>query len=69
VDAGLLAIAGAVKGVSGMWLPTLSMALLGLFMPPAAALIVLPSLLTNIAQCMVRTGERWRGGCGRCGSG
>ena len=47
-------LAGAVKGVSGMGLPTLSMALLGLWMPAgtAAALMVLPSLLTNIAQCL-----------------
>ncbi len=46
--------AGAVKGVSGMGLPTLSMALLGLFMPPAAAatLMVLPSLATNVTQCI-----------------
>lgn len=66
MDAGWLALvgavflaAGAVKGVSGMGLPTLSMALLGLFMPPAAAaaLMVLPSLLTNIAQCV---GPHWR---------
>jgi len=46
--------AGAVKGVSGMGLPTFSMALLGLFMPPAAAatLMVLPSLATNVSQCL-----------------
>jgi len=46
--------AGLVKGVSGMGLPTLSMALLGLFMPPAAAatLMVLPSLATNVSQCL-----------------
>ena len=45
--------AGVVKGVSGLGLPTLSMALLGLTMPPATAatLMVLPSLLTNMAQC------------------
>ncbi|EWS52473.1 hypothetical protein X551_04743 [Methylibium sp. T29] len=33
----IFALAGAVKGVSGMGLPTVSMALLGLVMPPAAA--------------------------------
>ena len=46
--------AGLVKGVSGMGLPTLSMALLGLFMPPAAAatLMVFPSLATNVTQCI-----------------
>lgn len=55
---GLIAIvflaAGAVKGISGMGLPTFSIALLGLFMPTAtaAALMLLPSLLTNVAQCI-----------------
>ena len=46
--------AGAVKGISGMGLPTLSIALLGLFMSPttAATLMLLPSLLTNVAQCL-----------------
>ncbi|HEX2009597.1 MAG TPA: sulfite exporter TauE/SafE family protein [Roseateles sp.] len=45
--------AGVVKGVSGMGLPTLAMALLSLRMPAAeaAALMLLPALLTNIAQC------------------
>lgn len=45
---------GAVKGISGMGLPTLSIALLGLFMHPttAATLMLLPSLLTNVAQCL-----------------
>ncbi|MDO9435489.1 sulfite exporter TauE/SafE family protein [Hydrogenophaga sp.] len=55
---GLIALvflaAGAVKGISGMGLPTFSIALLGLFMPTAtaAALMLLPSLLTNVAQCI-----------------
>jgi len=55
---GLIAVvflaAGAVKGISGMGLPTFSVALLGLFMPAATAatLMLLPSLLTNIAQCV-----------------
>ncbi len=42
--------AGLVKGVTGMGLPTVAMGLLGLLMPPqaAAALLVLPSLLTNL---------------------
>lgn len=46
-------IAGLVKGVSGMGLPTVAMALLGFTMPPAAAatLILLPSFLTNLVQC------------------
>lgn len=51
--------AGTVKGISGMGLPTISMALLSLLMPPAKAaiLMVLPSLTTNIAQCI---GPHWR---------
>ena len=49
----VFAIAGIVKGISGMGLPTVAVSLLGLFMSPAhaAALLVLPSLATNIAQC------------------
>ena len=48
----VFAIAGIVKGISGMGLPTVAVSLLGLFMSPAhaAALLVLPSLATNIAQ-------------------
>jgi len=58
--AAIFLAAGLVKGLSGMGLPTLSMALLGLTaLSPAkaAALMVLPSLLTNIAQCL---GSDWR---------
>ncbi len=45
-------IAGIVKGVTGMGLPTVAMGVLGLFMPPvaAAALLILPSFVTNIWQ-------------------
>jgi len=45
-------LAGAVKGVVGLGLPTISMALLALLMSPAqaAALLVIPSLFTNIWQ-------------------
>jgi hypothetical protein len=44
--------AGLVKGVIGLGLPTVAMGLLGLAMPPvqAAALLVLPSLVTNLWQ-------------------
>lgn len=51
---GVFLLAGMVKGISGMGLPTFSIALLGLFMPPATAatLVLLPSLLTNLAQCV-----------------
>jgi hypothetical protein len=46
-------LAGAVKGVTGMGLPTVAMSLLGLWMTPvhAAAMLVVPSLATNLAQC------------------
>lgn len=46
-------VAGGVKGVTGMGLPTVAVSLLGLWMPPAqaAALLVVPSLVTNVAQC------------------
>jgi uncharacterized membrane protein YfcA len=49
----VFAIAGVVKGISGMGLPTVAMSFLGIVLAPAqaAALLVLPSLATNIAQC------------------
>lgn len=45
-------VAGLVKGVVGMGLPPVAMGLLGLVMPPvqAAALLVVPSLVTNVWQ-------------------
>lgn len=45
-------LAGVVKGVLGLGLPTVAMGLLGAVMPPAqaAALLVLPSLVTNLWQ-------------------
>lgn len=45
-------IAGAIKGALGLGLPTIGMGLLGLFLTPAtaAALLFLPSLLTNAWQ-------------------
>ncbi|MDB5974674.1 MAG: hypothetical protein JWR07_1434 [Nevskia sp.] len=47
-------IAGLVKGVTGMGLPTVAMSLLVLVLKPveAAALLVVPSLLTNVWQLM-----------------
>jgi len=47
-------LAGLVKGVTGMGLPTIAMALLGSLMPPAAAaaLLVVPSLVTNLWQLL-----------------
>jgi uncharacterized protein len=45
-------LAGVVKGVAGMGLPTVAMAVLGIGMAPkeAAALVVIPSLVTNLWQ-------------------
>lgn len=47
-------LAGLVKGVIGLGLPTVAMGLLGLVMPPAqaAALLVVPSLVTNVWQLL-----------------
>jgi uncharacterized protein len=47
-------IAGLVKGVTGLALPTVGIGLLSLAMPPAhaAALIVMPALITNVWQMM-----------------
>ncbi len=51
--AAVFLLAGCVKGITGMGLPTVAMSLLGLWLPPAqaAAMLVLPSLATNVAQC------------------
>jgi uncharacterized membrane protein YfcA len=51
--------AGVVKGVIGLGLPTVAMGLLGLAMPPAeaAAMLLVPSLVTNIWQLF--TGPRF----------
>lgn len=45
-------LAGFVKGVIGLGLPTIAMGLLGLWLPPsyAAALLLVPSVVTNILQ-------------------
>jgi uncharacterized protein len=45
-------LAGVVKGITGMGLPTVSMALLGAMMSPvsAAALLIVPSFVTNMWQ-------------------
>ncbi len=50
--AAIFLIAGWVKGVVGMGLPTVAMGALSLSMPPAqaAALLVVPSLVTNVWQ-------------------
>src|ERR1700704_2937115 len=48
-------VAGLTKGVIGLGLPTISMGLLAVVMPPveAAALLVLPSFVTNVWQMVV----------------
>ncbi len=48
----ILVLAGLVKGVTAMGLPTLGMGLLSLMMPPAeaAAILLAPTLLTNVVQ-------------------
>jgi uncharacterized protein len=47
-------VAGLVKGVIGMGLPTVAVGMLGVIMAPssAAALMVIPSLVTNIWQAL-----------------
>src|SRR6478752_4532579 len=56
--AGAFALAGFVKGVIGLGLPTVSIGLLGLLMAPAqaAAILVVPALVTNIWQAAVGGG-------------
>ena len=43
-------VAGFVKGVVGMGLPTVAIGLLGIVMAPvsAVAILVIPSLVTNV---------------------
>jgi uncharacterized membrane protein YfcA len=45
-------LAGAIKGIVGLGLPTVAMGLLSLRMPPAeaAAILLLPSFITNLWQ-------------------
>lgn len=47
-------LAGTVKGVTGMGLPTVAMALLGAMMSPvaAAAMLIVPSFVTNLWQLL-----------------
>ncbi|MET0443731.1 MAG: sulfite exporter TauE/SafE family protein [Pseudorhodoplanes sp.] len=53
--AAVFAIAGFVKGVIGLGLPTVSMGLLAVAMPPvqALAIVIAPALFTNIWQTFV----------------
>lgn len=56
----IFALAGFVKGVIGLGLPTVAIGLLALFMSPAeaAALLIAPSIVTNAWQMLVG-GEFW----------
>jgi uncharacterized membrane protein YfcA len=51
-------LAGTVKGVTGMGLPTVAMGVLGTLMLPAqaASLLILPSLITNVWQLFAGRG-------------
>lgn len=53
-------LAGFVKGVIGLGLPTISMGLLALAMPTAqaAAILVIPSIITNLWQMLDGAGLR-----------
>ena len=48
-------LAGFVKGVIGLGLPTVSMGLLAVTMPPshALAIVIVPAIITNIWQTFV----------------
>ncbi|TBR20931.1 MAG: hypothetical protein EPO10_30600 [Reyranella sp.] len=50
----VFALAGFAKGVIGLGLPTISMGLLAVILSPveSAALLILPSLITNVWQML-----------------
>ena len=50
----IFAVAGWIKGVIGLGLPTIATGLMGLFLLPAqaAAIVVLPALVTNVWQML-----------------
>lgn len=54
----VFAFAGWIKGVIGLGLPTIATGLLGLYVTPvqAAAIVVLPAVLTNVWQMLVGPG-------------
>lgn len=53
--AAIYVLAGSVKGAIGLGLPTVSMALMSIWLPveQAAAILVIPAFLTNIWQSLV----------------
>lgn len=63
--AAIFLLAGFVKGMIGMGLPTVAIGFLGLMMTPAqaAAILILPSLVTNIWQALA--GGHFRAVLGR----
>ncbi len=63
-------LAGLVKGVIGLGLPTVAMAFLTLMMPPAeaATVLVLPSFVTMSGSLPGRSSPRCCAACGPCSS-
>ena len=55
IAVGVFIIAGTVKGVIGLGLPAISLALLtaAIDLPSAMSLMLVPSLITNIWQAVV----------------
>jgi uncharacterized membrane protein YfcA len=60
IIAATFVVAGFVKGVTGMGLPTVAMGILGTLMLPAqaAAVLLLPSFITNVWQLFAGPGVR-----------
>ena len=55
IAVGVFTIAGTVKGVLGLGLPTISLALLtvAIDLPSAMSIMLVPSLITNIWQAVI----------------
>ena len=62
--AAALLLAGFIKGALGMGLPTVSMGLLAVAMPPsrALAIVIVPAIATNIWQTFVGPHRNSQGG-------
>ena len=60
VIAAIFLLAGFIKGVIGLGLPTVSVSLLALAMPPgrALAIVIVPAIVTNIWQTFVGPYQR-----------
>ena len=61
-------LAGMVKGVTGMGLPTVAMGILGALISPvaAAAMLLLPSLISNLFQLQAEIRVNCSNDCGQC---